>query len=296
VSLLSKVRAWFRGEYSRKHKLITHFIKDGDERLFVEKKHECPACHEGLDQKELEAALYVCPNCDHHFRVTPWERIKFTADGGVFHEFSADLESVNPLDFPDYDKQIAADMKKTGLKEAIVTGICRIEGREVVMAIMAFQFRGGSVGSVVGEKLTRAMLLGAEKQLSVVVFTASGGMRMQEGILSLMQMAKTAAAANLLDARQVPFFIVLTDPTSGGTTASFGMLGDVILSEPGALVGFAGRRVVDGTLKEKLPDNFQTAEFQLEKGFVDAIVPRKDLRRALSFLIDAHTSAQRAWK
>ena len=296
MSVFSKARAWFRGEYSRKHKLITHFIKDGDERLFVEKKHECPACHEGVKQAELEAAMYVCPNCNHHFRITPWERIKFTADGGVFHEFSSDLETLNPLEFPDYDKQIASDMKKTGLKEAVVTGMCRIERREVVMALMAFQFRGGSVGSVVGEKITRAMLLAAEKELPIVIFTASGGMRMQEGILSLMQMAKTSAAANLLEERKVPLFIVLTDPTSGGTTASYGMLGDVILAEPGALVGFAGRRVLDGTIKEKLPDNFQTAEFQQERGFVDAIVSRSDIRRTLSFLIETHAGAQRAWK
>jgi acetyl-CoA carboxylase carboxyl transferase subunit beta len=296
MSLVSKIGAWFRGEYSKRGKIISHLIKDGDERLFVEKKHECPACHEGLDQNELEAALYVCPNCEHHFRVTPWERIKFTADGGVFHEIDADLESLNPLDFPNYEQQIANDMKKTGLKEAIVTGLCRIDGQEVILAVMAFQFRGGSVGSVVGEKLTRALLLAAEKQLPLVCFTASGGMRMQEGIFSLMQMAKTSAALALLDARQTPFFIVLTDPTSGGVTASYGMLGDVILAEPGALVGFAGRRVLGGTIREKLPDNFQTAEFQLERGFVDAIVTRRDLRKQLSFLILTHTTAQRAWK
>jgi acetyl-CoA carboxylase carboxyl transferase subunit beta len=249
-----------------------------------------------LNQPELEEAMYVCPNCNHHFRITPWERIKFTADGGVFHEFAADLESLNPLEFPDYEKQIASDMKKTGLKEAVVTGICRIERKEVVMAIMAFQFRGGSVGSVVGEKVTRAMLLAAEKGLPVVIFTASGGMRMQEGIFSLMQMAKTSAAVNFLEDLKIPLFIVLTDPTSGGTTASYGMLGDVIVAEPGALVGFAGRRVLDGTIKEKLPDNFQTAEFQQEKGFVDAIVSRSEMRKTLSFLIEAHAGAQRAWK
>jgi acetyl-CoA carboxylase carboxyl transferase subunit beta len=296
VSVFSKVSAWFRGEYSKKRRVITHLIKDGDERLFVEKKHECPACHEGLNQGELEAAMYVCPNCNHHFRVTPWERIKFTADGGVFHEFASDLESLNPIDFPDYDKQIASDMKKTGLKEAVVTGICRIERREVVMGIMAFQFRGGSVGSVVGEKLTRAILMAAEKLLPVIIFTSSGGMRMQEGIFSLMQMAKTSAAIAQLAEKHLPLFIVLADPTSGGVTASYGMLGDVTLAEPGALVGFAGRRVLDGTIKEKLPDNFQTAEFQMERGFVDVIVSRSDIRRTLSFLIETHTGAQRAWK
>ncbi|HEQ72239.1 MAG TPA: acetyl-CoA carboxylase carboxyltransferase subunit beta [Spirochaetia bacterium] len=293
--MMQKIGKWLRGIKTRRL-LITHRIKDGDDRLFFERKHSCPACHENLDQKELEAALYVCPSCDHHFRITPWERIKFLADGGVFHEFSADLESANPLSFPNYEDKLDSSIKKSGLKEAIVTGICRIEGKETVLAIMAFEFLGGSMGSVVGEKVTRAMLTAAEKHIPIIIFTASGGARMHEGIFSLMQMAKTSGAAALLNQLGVPFFIVLTDPTTGGVTASYAMLGDVILAEPGALVGFAGRRVVDGTIKEKLPDNFQTAEFQLEKGFVDAIVPRREMRKTLAYLIDTHTVQARGWK
>ncbi|RPJ03241.1 MAG: acetyl-CoA carboxylase carboxyltransferase subunit beta [Spirochaetaceae bacterium] len=262
----------------------------------MEKKHSCPACHQGLNQTELESAMYVCPNCNHHFRVTPWERIKFIADNGVFHEFDSDIESVNPLGFPEYEQKVAAGIKKTGMKEAVVTGLCKISGNDAILAIMAFDFMGGSMGSVVGEKITRAMLMAAEKKIPVIVFTASGGARMQEGIFSLMQMAKTSSASAVLEDRQVPFFVVLTDPTSGGVTASYAMLGDVILAEPGALVGFAGRRVVEGTIKQKLPDDFQTSEFQLARGFVDAIIARKDLRKTLSYLIETHVSAQRAWK
>jgi acetyl-CoA carboxylase carboxyl transferase subunit beta len=214
----------------------------------------------------------------------------------VFHEFCADIESLNPLDFPEYEQKLGLSKKKSGLNEAIVTGICRIEGGEVVLGIMAFQFMGGSMGSAVGEKVARAMLLGAEKKIPVIIFTASGGARMQEGILSLMQMAKTSAAASVLEENRVPYFIVLTDPTSGGVTASYAMLGDIILAEPAALVGFAGRRVIEGTLKQKLPENFQLAEFQQEKGFVDAIINRKDLRKTLAFLIKTHMNTKKAWR
>ena len=294
-SLLGRISSWFRN-LKKRRLIITHRLKDSDDRLFFERKHECPACHESLKKEDLEASMYVCPFCQHHFRLTPWERIKYLADGGVFHEFAANLETANPLEFPEYEQKIANSVKKTGLKEAILTGLCRIDGKEVVLGVMAFEFLGGSMGSVVGEKVTRAMLLALEKRIPLIIFTSSGGARMHEGIFSLMQMAKTSAAASLLDAQGVPFFIVLTDPTTGGVTASYAMLGDVILAEPGALIGFAGRRVVDGTIKEKLPDNFQTAEFQLEHGFVDAIVHRKDLRRTLAYLIDSHINVERVWK
>ncbi len=290
-----RVKTWIKTVLTRRA-LITHRIKDGDERLFVERKKECPACHRHLPPPELESSMFVCPACNHHFRLSPWERIKFTADGGVFHEFSADIESLNPLDFPEYEQKLGLSKKKSGLNEAIVTGICRIEGSEVVLGIMAFQFMGGSMGSAVGEKVARAMLMGAEKKLPVIIFTASGGARMQEGILSLMQMAKTSAAASVLEESRIPYFIVLTDPTSGGVTASYAMLGDVILAEPSALVGFAGRRVIDGTIKQKLPENFQMAEFQQEKGFVDAIIDRKNLRKTLAFLLKTHMNTKKAWR
>jgi len=290
-----RLKTWFRTVFIHRP-LITHRIKDGDERLFVERKQECPACHKHLSPDELESSLFVCPGCNHHFRLSPWERIKFTADGGVFHEFCADIESFNPLDFPEYEQKLTASKKKTGINEAIVTGMCRIDGNEVVLGIMAFQFMGGSMGSAVGEKVTRALLLGVEKKIPVIIFTASGGARMQEGILSLMQMAKTSAAVSILEENRIPYFLVLTDPTSGGVTASYAMLGDVILAEPSALVGFAGRRVIEGTIKQKLPENFQLAEFQQEKGFVDAIVNRKDLRKTLSFLVKTHINMKKAWR
>jgi len=177
----------------------------------------------------------------------------------------------------------------TGLEEAVITGIGSIEGKQISLAVMSFQFMGGSMGSVVGEKITRSILTGIKRNLPVVIFTASGGARMQEGIFSLMQMAKTSHAAARLEEVGMPLFIVLTDPTTGGVTASFAMLGDVTLAEPGALIGFAGRRVIEGTIKQNLPESFQRSKFLLEKGFIDLIVERKELRPTLSYLIETHS-------
>jgi acetyl-CoA carboxylase carboxyl transferase subunit beta len=263
-------------------------IAGRDERIFVENKKSCPACHKGLDESELERTLYVCPFCNHHFRITPWERIRFTVDGGVFQEIAPKVASTNPLGFPDYEKTLAAAREETGMNEAVVAGRCKIENRDVIMAVMAFSFIGGSMGSVVGEKLTRAILEGARQDLPVIIFAASGGARMQEGIFSLMQMAKTANAIALLEERKVPFFVVLTDPTYGGVLASFAMLGDVTLAEPDARIGFSGPRVIEGTIRQKLPEGFQRSEFLLDKGFVDIVVERKDIRKTLAFLIDTH--------
>ncbi len=267
-------------------------IAGRDERIFVENKKSCPVCHKGLEEGELERTLYVCPSCKHHFRITPWERIRFTVDGGVFQEIAAKVESVNPLNFPDYDAKLSETKDKTGMTEAVVAGRCKIENRELVMAVMAFNFMGGSMGSVVGEKVTRAILEGARQELPVVVFATSGGARMQEGIFSLMQMAKTSNALALLEEKGLPFFVVLTDPTYGGVTASFAMLGDVTLAEPEASIGFAGPRVIEGTIRQKLPEGFQRSEFLLQKGFIDAVVERKDLRRTLSFLIETHQPSE----
>jgi acetyl-CoA carboxylase carboxyl transferase subunit beta len=267
-------------------------VRKRDERAFLEQRHSCPSCQRRLEGAELEASLFVCPHCGHHIRLTAWERIRFTADEGVFQELSAGISSVNPLGFPEYEEKLAAARSRSGLDEAVVTGLCRVGGVEIVLAVMDFQFIGGSMGSVVGEKVMRAMLVGAEKGLPVIVFTASGGARMQEGILSLMQMAKTAAASQALERRRIPFFVVLTDPTTAGVLASFAMLGDVILAESGALMRFAGQRVVAGTIREKVPDNFPLAEFHLERGFVDAVVNRKDLRKTLGFLLATHAKAQ----
>jgi acetyl-CoA carboxylase carboxyl transferase subunit beta len=287
VTELNTIQGWIRG-------LIVHPVRKRDERLFINEKHSCPSCQRPLTSEELEATLYVCPHCSHHFRLTAWERIRYTADEGVFQEFSADMETLNPLGFPGYEEKLDAATRKTGIKEAVVTGMCSVQGREVVLAVMDFRFIGGSMGSVVGEKVMRAMLVAAEKKLPLLAFTASGGARMQEGILSLMQMAKTSVATQALEKNRCPYFVVLTDPTTAGVLASFAMLGDVILAEPGALLRFAGARVVAGTIKEKVPENFPLSQYHHEKGFIDAVVPRQELKKTLGFLLDTHAGAQGA--
>ncbi len=279
------IQGWIR-------QLLEHPVdKKRDERLFIDEKNSCPSCQRPVTAAELESSLYTCPHCNHHFRLTAWERIRTTADEGVFQEFSADIETTNPLEFPEYEDKVAAAEKKTGLKEAVITGLCKVGGREVVLAIMDFRFIGGSMGSVVGEKIMRAMLVGAEKLLPVIVFTSSGGARMQEGILSLMQMAKTSVATQALERKRCPYFVVLTDPTTAGVLASFAMLGDVILAEPGALMRFAGARVVAGTIREKVPENFPLSQYHAERGFIDLVVPRQQMRKTLEFLLATHAPA-----
>ncbi len=278
------IQGWIRG-------LIEHPVqKKRDERSFIDQKNSCPSCHRPLGAHELEASLFTCPHCQHHFRLTAWERIHYTADEGVFQELSSDIETANPLEFPEYEVKLASAAQKTGVTEAVVTGLCKVDGREVVLAVMDFRFIGGSMGSVVGEKIMRAMLVGAEKRLPVIVFTASGGARMQEGILSLMQMAKTAVATQALEKARCPYFVVLTDPTTAGVLASFAMLGDVTLAEPGALMRFAGARVVAGTIREKVPENFPLSQYHYDKGFIDLVVPRPALRRTLAFLLRTHAA------
>jgi acetyl-CoA carboxylase carboxyl transferase subunit beta len=288
------IQGWIRG-------LIEHPVQKNpveypphtgrDERLIFDAKNVCPSCHRTLGAHELEATLYTCPHCQHHFRLTAWERIRYTADEGVFQELSSDIETANPLEFPEYEQKLAAASQKTGVTEAVVTGLCKVSGHEVVLAVMDFRFIGGSMGSVVGEKIMRAMLVGAEKKLPVIVFTSSGGARMQEGILSLMQMAKTAVATQALEKARCPYFVVLTDPTTAGVLASFAMLGDVTLAEPGALMRFAGARVVAGTIREKVPENFPLSQYHYERGFIDMVVPRPDLRKILGFLLKTHVAA-----
>jgi len=257
----------------------------------MSKSESCPSCHRMVSQDVLEKYLMVCPECGHHHRLNAEQRISQIVDEGSFVEFSAELCSKNPIELEGYTEKLAQNQKKSAMNDAVVTGNCTIEGSKAVLAVMSFDFMGGSMGSVVGEKITQAMFEGALSHTPVIVFTASGGARMQEGIFSLMQMAKTASAAALLEKTAVPLFIVLTHPTTGGVTASFAMLGDVILAEPGALIGFAGPRVIEGTIGQKLPEGFQQAEFQMKKGFVDAIVPRDKLRDRLAFLMKTHGGA-----
>jgi len=267
-----------------------------DERGYVRKEHQCPSCGVRLEEELLVENQYTCFNCNHHFRLAIQERMQFLADNNEYREFSFGITSKNPLDFPEYDEKLKQAQEKTGCEDAIKNFRCNIDGKEAVVIVMNFGFMGGSMGSVVGEKITQGLLEAAENRLPVILFTASGGARMQEGIYSLMQMAKTSHAIALLDASGMPLFVVLTDPTTGGVTASFAMLGDVILAEPGALVGFAGARVIEGTMRQKLPEGFQRSEFQQDKGFVDIVVDRKELKKTLSFLIDAHLNVEGARK
>jgi acetyl-CoA carboxylase carboxyl transferase subunit beta len=250
----------------------------------------CPGCGVSREEAAIAAALMTCPGCGWHYRMEPAERITYLADKGSFVEFSSNLSSLNPIDLSGYEEKLSEAEAKTRMKDAVITGTCTIEDKPLILGLMSFKFMGGSMGSVVGEKVSRALLKGAEEKLPVLIYTTSGGARMQEGIFSLMQMAKTASAAAELDKAGVPFFIMLCDPTTGGVTASFAMLADVIMAEPGALIGFAGPRVIEGTIRQSLPEGFQRAEFQLEKGFVDTIVPRGDQRRIISSLIDLHRS------
>ncbi|MDR2786176.1 MAG: acetyl-CoA carboxylase, carboxyltransferase subunit beta [Treponema sp.] len=248
----------------------------------------CPSCGASHSREEIDGALKTCPSCDYHYRMEPAERLRFLADPGSFREFSANLRSLNPIDLAGYEEKLSEAEAKARMKDAVITGSCTVEGRPLILGLMSFKFMGGSMGSVVGEKVSRALLRGAEEKLPVLIYTTSGGARMQEGIFSLMQMAKTSSAAAELDKAGLPFFIVLCDPTTGGVTASFAMLADVTMAEPGALIGFAGPRVIEGTIRQTLPQGFQRAEFQVEKGFVDLIVSRREQRRVIAALIDLH--------
>lgn len=249
---------------------------------------KCDKCGQIIYKEDLDNNFKVCPYCDHHFRMTARERVDFIADQDTFIEFDENMQSVNPLDFQGYEEKIQGLMKKTGLNEAVVTGRAFIHGEETVLCVMDSFFMMGSMGSVVGEKIVRAVENAIELRLPVIIFTTSGGARMQEGMYSLMQMAKTSAALGKLSDSGLLYVTVLTDPTTGGVTASFASLGDIILSEPGALIGFAGRRVIEETIRKKLPDDFQSAEFLIEHGFIDKIVPRADLKNTLKSILFIH--------
>ena len=254
----------------------------------AEKQFKCPRCSESCTQDELVDNKWVCPSCGYHSRISAAERLSITVDKDSFIEYDKDMTSLNPIDFPDYEEKIEGLRQKTGLNEAIITGECTIKGEKCIIGIMDSHFMMASMGSVVGEKVTRAFEAAAQKKLPLVLFTASGGARMQEGLVSLMQMAKTSGAAARLSQAGGLYITVLTDPTTGGVTASFASLGDIIIAEPKVLVGFAGRRVIEGTIKQRLPEDFQSAEFTLENGFADMIVERKKLRRTIAHLIRLH--------
>lgn len=252
----------------------------------------CYNCNSQLPKKDLEHNLMVCPNCDYHFRISARERIKLVIDEGTFEEKFANIKGVDPLEFVDtkpYHKRQEEARTKTGLDEAVIVGVGNIDGQRVAVAVMDFEYMGGSMGSVVGEKVTRIMELALSEKIPVIAFTASGGARMQESALSLMQMAKTSCAVARLNEAKILYITVLCEPTFGGVTASFGTLGDIMIAEKGARIGFAGRRVIEQTIKQKLPADFQTAEYLLKYGQIDFIVERKEMKEKLSKLISMHT-------
>lgn len=249
---------------------------------------KCENCKEVVYKKEIEKNLKVCPKCNYHFRITAQERLELIIDKDSFTETNPNMTSVDPLNFRDtksYPDRIKENQSRSGLKDAVITGEALINGYPATIAIMDFSFLGGSMGSVVGEKIARAAESAIEKKMPFVTVASSGGARMQEGIYSLMQMAKVTAAIGRLKDAGIPYISILSDPTFGGVTASFAMLGDIIIAEPKSLIGFAGPRVIEQTIKQQLPENFQRAEFILEHGMIDIVASRKDLKDTLSAVI-----------
>ena len=249
---------------------------------------KCPGCKKNMYTKELTKNLKVCPHCEYHLPMSSFERIASLFDEGSFTEYDQDMISMNPLGFPDYIEKIEKDRQKAKINEAVVTGVGNINGYQISTAIMDSNFRMGSMGSVVGEKITRAIERAAELQVPFIIFTASGGARMQEGVLSLMQMAKTSAALKRFSDEGGLIISIMTHPTTGGVSASFASLGDINLAEPGALIGFAGRRIIEQTIREELPQDFQTAEFQLKHGQLDAVIHRTELKDTLTTILKIH--------
>ena len=246
---------------------------------------KCDNCKEIIYKETVRENLSICPYCGHYFRMHINKRLEMIADVGTYKRFDLNIETSNPLGLEDYPKKLKTLKEKTGIDEAVAAGTCKINGEKVVICVMDSGFLMGSMGAVVGEKITYAIEQAIEQRLPIIIFTVSGGARMQEGIVSLMQMAKTTAALTKLDEAGLLYISVLTDPTYGGVTASFASLGDIILAEPGAMIGFAGQRVIKQTIGEELPEGFQTAEFLLEHGFIDKIVERNDLKDTLYKLI-----------
>ena len=285
-------------DFFKKNKYVTVSTTSFDEekeekeerKVYIPNDHwiKCNNCLRILYKEDINANYMVCPFCEYHFRVDPRKRIEYLADKDTFEEFDKEIISVDPLEFPEYKTKIQLGKEKSCENDSVVCGKCTIGGNETVICIMNSFFMMGSMGSAVGEKITRAIERAIELKLPVIIFSCSGGARMQEGILSLMQMAKISGALKKLSENNLLYLTVISDPTTGGVTASFAMLGDIIISEPGALIGFAGRRVIEKTINEKLPEDFQKAEFLLEKGFLDKIVHRKDMKNFISYILKVH--------
>ncbi len=275
-------------DFFRKTKYGTIDTPENVERKEPEVFTKCDECGQTIYYKETDKNYKVCTRCGCHLKLTAGERLANVLDEESFVEFDPHLESVDFLEFPEYSEKIKAAQESTGLKDAVLTGEGKIEGNSLVICVMDQRFISASMGSVVGEKITRAIEKAIEKKLPVVIFSASGGARMREGIISLMQMAKTSAAVGKLDKAGLLYISVLTNPTTGGVTASFASLGDIIIAEPGALICFAGPRVIEQTIRQKLPPGFQRAEFLLQHGLLDLIVERKELRGTIARLIAFH--------
>lgn len=256
--------------------------------MMIGKWVKCDNCKEIIYKEELHDNMSVCPNCGKHFRLSARRRIKQIADEGTFKEIGKNILTKDPLNFKGYMKKVEMLKEKTKIEEAVKCGECEIEGEKVILAVMDGNFLMGSMGSAVGERITLAIETAIKKKLPLIIFCVSGGARMQEGIVSLMQMAKTSSAIARLNEKGLLYISVLTDPTTGGVTASFASLGDIILAEPKALIGFAGPRVIEQTINQKLPEGFQSSEFLLEHGFIDKIVERKDMKHTLAELIRFH--------
>ncbi len=280
---------WFADR--RKGQFVGKVIQETDESDGLWGK--CPECGQVVYRKDLISNANVCSNCGHHNRIDSEERIRLIADPGSFKSLDEDLSPTDPLGFKDrraYADRLRESQANTGLNDGVVTGLCNVDSIPIALAVMDFRFMGGSMGSVVGEKITRLIERATSQKMPLLIVCASGGARMQEGMLSLMQMAKISGALERHRESNLLYMPLLTHPTTGGVTASFAMLGDLILAEPKALIGFAGRRVIEQTLREKLPENFQTAEYLRDHGFVDTIVPRPQLRSTLSTLLRLHGS------
>lgn len=247
---------------------------------------KCPSCQEITYKNDVDSNYNKCPNCNHYYAMSAEKRIEMLIDENTFQEYDSELEAQDPLNFPEYVEKLKRAQEKTGLKDGVVSGIGEIKGIKVSIAAMDFEFMGGSMNSVVGEKITRAIERGIELAVPVIVVATSGGARMHEGILSLMQMAKTSAALEKLRAAGQMFISIPVNPTTGGVTASFAMLGDVIVTEPKAMIGFAGARVIEQTIKQKLPEGFQTSEFLLECGMIDVITQREDMKETIYKILD----------
>ena len=278
---------WFAAR--RKDQFVGKVIQETDESDGLWGK--CPECSQVVYRKDLLTNANVCNNCGHHNRINCEERIKLLVDEGSFKPLNKNLSPLDPLGFKDrraYADRLRESQASKGMKDGVMTGLCQVEDISLALAVMDFRFMGGSMGSVVGEKITRLVEKATSEKLPLLIICASGGARMQEGMLSLMQMAKISGALERHREARHLYMPLLTHPTTGGVTASFAMLGDLILAEPKALIGFAGRRVIEQTLREKLPENFQTAEYLLEHGFVDKIIPRTQLRKTLGTLLTLH--------